>query len=398
MGTQEPLPSSGPTAPKKKYRRHAKPPYTYLAMIALVIQTAPGKRLRLSQIIKAVGSLFPFFTDSYQGWKDSIRHNLTSNDCFSMVLKDPARPTAKGNFWTVDVSRIPPEALKLQNTSVSRQEEAAFVHDLSPYVLHGRSYPASRRPDCRSPPVAQPFPAGGGAEAPRPPQRRSFTIEAILSDLYGADSNPEPGSGAAKSSPSPRTSDSSSQSQSPQTGSRSSLSRESSFATLSPTGPPQFLCACVPPSSVVCRFPIMPWGQLPASYANSAASHVAAPFPFPPLFAFPPTPALSACPCSPTAYMDSAHWDMVAVPFPVPLLGHPSGQQFAHAPSLGPPPWGPLPHSSGVLNTDLCQVATDATGGLPRVHHPWQLCLSQPHLHTLQHPPDESPLARTMFH
>lgn len=35
---------------KKKYSRHAKPPYTYLAMIALVIQAAPGRRLKLAQV------------------------------------------------------------------------------------------------------------------------------------------------------------------------------------------------------------------------------------------------------------------------------------------------------------------------------------------------------------
>ncbi|XP_015269531.1 PREDICTED: forkhead activin signal transducer 3-like [Gekko japonicus] len=148
MGAQE---ASGPKA-KKKYSRYAKPPYTYLAMIALVIQAAPDKRLRLAQIIKEISSLFPFFKEGYQGWKDSIRHNLSSNDCFHKVLKDPAKPKAKGNFWTVDVSRIPPEALKLQNTPISRREEAAFVHDLTPYVLHGRSYTAS----CSS--VVCPFP------------------------------------------------------------------------------------------------------------------------------------------------------------------------------------------------------------------------------------------------
>lgn len=35
---------------KKKYNRHPKPPYTYLAMIALVIQSSPDRRLKLSQV------------------------------------------------------------------------------------------------------------------------------------------------------------------------------------------------------------------------------------------------------------------------------------------------------------------------------------------------------------
>lgn len=35
---------------KKKYNRHPKPPYTYLAMIALVIQASPERKLKLSQV------------------------------------------------------------------------------------------------------------------------------------------------------------------------------------------------------------------------------------------------------------------------------------------------------------------------------------------------------------
>lgn len=35
---------------KKKYHRHPKPPYTYLAMIALVIQASPERKLTLSQV------------------------------------------------------------------------------------------------------------------------------------------------------------------------------------------------------------------------------------------------------------------------------------------------------------------------------------------------------------
>ncbi|XP_040207957.1 forkhead activin signal transducer 3-like [Rana temporaria] len=90
------------------------------------------------QILQEISILFPFFKGNYQGWKDSIRHNLSSNDCFRKVLKDPLKPQAKGNYWTVDVSRIPAEAMKLQNTAVTRQE--TYPHDLAPYILHGQPY------------------------------------------------------------------------------------------------------------------------------------------------------------------------------------------------------------------------------------------------------------------
>lgn len=37
------------------------------------------------QIIEELGSLFPFFGGGYQGWKDSVRHNLSCNPCFAKV-------------------------------------------------------------------------------------------------------------------------------------------------------------------------------------------------------------------------------------------------------------------------------------------------------------------------
>nr|XP_021514926.1 forkhead box protein H1 [Meriones unguiculatus] len=151
---------------KKRYLRHDKPPYTYLAMIALVIQAAPFRRLKLAQIIRQVQAMFPFFKDDYEGWKDSIRHNLSSNRCFHKVPKDPSKPQAKGNFWAVDVSLIPAEALRLQNTALCRRWQnrgahRAFAKDLSPYVLHGKPY----RPP-----------------SPPPQSREGFSIKSLLGD------------------------------------------------------------------------------------------------------------------------------------------------------------------------------------------------------------------------
>ncbi|KAG8134071.1 hypothetical protein E2320_011799 [Naja naja] len=156
---------------KKKYHRHPKPPYTYLAMIALVIQASPERRLTLSQIIKEISNLFPFFKEGYQGWKDSIRHNLSANDCFQK---------AKGNFWTVDVDLIPPEALKLQNTAVSRQEERTFTVDLAPFVYHGWAFQAPQPPLNGAAPEASGFPSSEGGRQSSP-----FSIDALLHDFQG---------------------------------------------------------------------------------------------------------------------------------------------------------------------------------------------------------------------
>nr|XP_033790703.1 forkhead box protein H1-like [Geotrypetes seraphini] len=175
---------------KKNYHRYAKPPYSYLAMIALVIQNSPEKKLKLSQILKEISTLFPFFKGDYQGWKDSIRHNLSSNDCFQKVLKDPGKPQSKGNFWMVDVTRIPPEALKLQNTSIARQSNTLFAFDLAPYILQGLKYHCEDsvgwKAGIKSPSVgSNPQSENGFRGSNGTKLHNSFMIDSLLDNLQG---------------------------------------------------------------------------------------------------------------------------------------------------------------------------------------------------------------------
>uniref|UniRef100_A0A9L0K2C4 Forkhead box H1 n=1 Tax=Equus asinus TaxID=9793 RepID=A0A9L0K2C4_EQUAS len=103
-------------------------------------------------------------------------HGPTQACPHNQVPKDPAKPQAKGNFWAVDVSLIPAEALRLQNTALCRRWQSrgvrgAFAKDLGPYVLHGRPY----RPP-----------------SPQPPPSEGFSIKSLLGD---------PGEEAPRSSP-----------------------------------------------------------------------------------------------------------------------------------------------------------------------------------------------------
>ncbi|XP_061096657.1 forkhead box protein H1 isoform X2 [Conger conger] len=170
---------------KKNYQRYPKPPYSYLAMIAMVIQNSPEKKLTLSQILKEISTLFPFFKGNYKGWRDSVRHNLSSYDCFVKVLKDPGKPQGKGNFWAVELSRVPLELLKRQNTAVSRQDETIFAQDLAPYILHGQAHKLEEDPSLPLPP-----PAAAPACDPAPPEDpyrpkldSSFAIDSLLHSL-----------------------------------------------------------------------------------------------------------------------------------------------------------------------------------------------------------------------
>ncbi|KAK7469866.1 hypothetical protein BaRGS_00036144 [Batillaria attramentaria] len=99
------------------YKRHDKPPYSYLGMIIVAIQYSPDQALSLSEVVKALPHMFPFFSGSYTGWKDSIRHNLSGNKCFEKVPSKVPSVSAKArcvNRWRIDWSRVPHDVFQLQ--------------------------------------------------------------------------------------------------------------------------------------------------------------------------------------------------------------------------------------------------------------------------------------------
>ena len=120
----------------------AKPPYSYIALITMALESSPTSRMTLNQIYNYIIDIFPFYKDNQKRWQNSIRHNLSLNDCFVKVPRAPGRP-GKGAHWAMhreckDMFADGSFQRRTKKFKVKRLGRSPMrSHDMKPYGYHG---------------------------------------------------------------------------------------------------------------------------------------------------------------------------------------------------------------------------------------------------------------------
>ncbi|XP_019499248.1 PREDICTED: forkhead box protein O6 [Hipposideros armiger] len=152
----------GPLRKAKSSRRNAWGNLSYADLITKAIESAPDKRLTLSQIYDWMVRYVPYFKDkgdsnSSAGWKNSIRHNLSLHTRFIRVQNEG---TGKSSWWMLN-----PEGGKTGKTprrrAVSMDNGAKFLRIKGKASKKKQLQAPERSPDDSPPgaPVPGPVPA-----------------------------------------------------------------------------------------------------------------------------------------------------------------------------------------------------------------------------------------------
>ncbi|XP_041975779.1 fork head domain-containing protein FD4-like [Aricia agestis] len=181
-----------PRPPRASYGEH-KPPFSYISLTAMAIWSSPERMLPLAEIYRFITDRFPYYRRNTQRWQNSLRHNLSFNDCFVKVPRRPDRP-GKGAYWTLH-----PQAFDMfENGSLLRRRKRFKLHkgekdslnaELAALVDFDRAFSSGRTDEAlqteRSPEIRSEL------RVSKATPKKPFTIDNLLNSDVEVDSGDE---------------------------------------------------------------------------------------------------------------------------------------------------------------------------------------------------------------
>ncbi|XP_071448868.1 fork head domain-containing protein FD4-like [Hetaerina americana] len=161
--------------PSRESYGDQKPPYSYISLTAMAIWSSPEKMLPLSDIYKFITDRFPYYRKNTQRWQNSLRHNLSFNDCFIKIPRRPDRP-GKGAYWALHPAAID----MFENGSFLRRRKRFKLPKTEKEALEAGLHRASAC--CPPPPACPSAPPAHTPSSSSTSQHRkaSFSIDSII--------------------------------------------------------------------------------------------------------------------------------------------------------------------------------------------------------------------------